>query len=94
MNTYRDRPRARRPWVLRPNMVLPESGHVAFDKAGHLFGVRLRTAPVDAHGAVDVRAMVRLVDRQTIFLPCRRGSQRAPDKNTRPFAGHAAGSSG
>ncbi|MCC6624331.1 MAG: acylneuraminate cytidylyltransferase family protein [Deltaproteobacteria bacterium] len=26
-----------------------------------------------------------------LFLPCRRGSQRVPDKNTRPFAGHAGG---
>ena len=27
----------------------------------------------------------------TVFLPCRRGSQRVPDKNTRPFAGYAHG---
>ena len=23
----------------------------------------------------------------TVFLPCRRGSERVPDKNTRPFGG-------
>lgn len=26
-----------------------------------------------------------------LFLPCRRGSERVPDKNTRPFAGHHGG---
>lgn len=27
----------------------------------------------------------------TVFLPCRKGSQRVPDKNTRPFAGEEGG---
>ena len=27
----------------------------------------------------------------TLFLPCRRGSERVRDKNTRPFAGHPGG---
>ncbi len=27
----------------------------------------------------------------TVFLPCRAGSTRVPDKNTRPFAGHDGG---
>lgn len=27
----------------------------------------------------------------SLFVPCRRGSERVPDKNTRPFAGHAGG---
>lgn len=26
-----------------------------------------------------------------LFVPCRRGSERVPDKNTRPFAGHEGG---
>lgn len=28
---------------------------------------------------------------RALFVPCRRGSERVPDKNTRPFAGHAGG---
>ncbi len=28
---------------------------------------------------------------RTLFVPCRRGSERVPDKNTRPFAGHEGG---
>ena len=26
-----------------------------------------------------------------VFLPCRAGSTRVPEKNTRPFAGHGGG---
>ena len=27
----------------------------------------------------------------SLFVPCRRGSERVPDKNTRVFAGHTGG---
>jgi sphinganine-1-phosphate aldolase len=30
-----------------PNIIKPETAHPAFDKAGHLFGVEMRIAPVD-----------------------------------------------
>ena len=33
--------------IERPNLVKPESGHPAFDKACHLFGVEMRRVPVD-----------------------------------------------
>ena len=33
--------------VTRPNLVKPETAHPAFDKACHLFGIEVRTAPVD-----------------------------------------------
>ncbi|TNF30524.1 MAG: aspartate aminotransferase family protein [Deltaproteobacteria bacterium] len=68
VKTYRDRAKKKRPWILRPNMVVPETIHVAFDKAAHYFGVRKKVAPVDADGRVDVAAMRRLIDRNTIFL--------------------------
>jgi len=68
VKTYRDRAKRKRPWVLRPNMVVPATIHVAFDKASHYFGVRKKVAPVDADGRVDVAAMRRLVDRNTIML--------------------------
>jgi glutamate/tyrosine decarboxylase-like PLP-dependent enzyme len=68
VKTYRDRARRKRPWVLRPNMVVPETIHVAFDKAAHYFGVKKKVAPVDADGRVDVKAMRRLVDRNTVML--------------------------
>ncbi len=68
VKTYRDRARAKRPWIRTPNMVAPETIHVAFDKAAHYFGVKLRRAPVEPNGQVDVRAMRRLVDRNTVFM--------------------------
>ena len=70
VKTYRDRARKKRPWILRPNIVVPASIHVAFDKACHYFGVKKRTAPVLEDGRVDVDAMARLVDRNTVMLAC------------------------
>lgn len=68
VKTYRDRAMKTRPWIVRPNMVVPETIHVAFDKAAHLFRVKKKVAPVDDDGRVDVRAMARLVDSQTVML--------------------------
>ncbi len=68
VKTYRDRARVRRPWIRTPNMVVPETIHVAFDKAAHYFGVKMRKAPVDDNGQVNVRAMKSLVNRNTIFM--------------------------
>ncbi len=68
VKTYRDRARKRKPWILRPNIVVPETIHVAFDKAAHLFDVKKKVAPVDDNGAVIPKAMARLCDAQTIML--------------------------
>jgi len=68
VKTYRDRARARRPWIRRPEIVAPRTLHPAFDKAAHLFGVRLRLAPVRDDLRADVRAMKRLVGRNTILM--------------------------
>ena len=38
---------ARERGVVQPNFIKPETGHPAFDKACHLFGIELRQAPVD-----------------------------------------------
>jgi glutamate/tyrosine decarboxylase-like PLP-dependent enzyme len=55
--------------VTRPNFVKPETGHPAFDKACHLFGVELRVAPIDpVTTQVDVDAVAALVDDQTIAV--------------------------
>ncbi len=68
MKAYRDRAKKKKPWILRPEVVLPNTAHVAFDKAAHYFGLKLRRAPIDAHGQVDLRAMTKLINRNTVLL--------------------------
>lgn len=64
----RDRARRRKPWIRHPEMVLPETIHVAFDKAGHYFDVKPRYAPVGPDYRVDVKAMRRLINRNTVLV--------------------------
>jgi glutamate/tyrosine decarboxylase-like PLP-dependent enzyme len=53
--------------VTRPNFIKPETGHPAFDKACHLFGIEMRHSPVDpVTGQADVAGLRALIDDQTI----------------------------
>ncbi len=55
--------------VTRPNFIKPETGHPAFDKACHLFGVELRKAPIDpVTTQVDVQWVKDNIDDQTIAI--------------------------
>ena len=45
MLAYREQ--ATRNGIDKPNVVKPETAHPAFDKACHLLGIEMRTAPVD-----------------------------------------------
>ncbi len=65
---YRDRARRTRPWILRPELVVPTTIHPAFDKAAHLFGVRLVKVPVGPDFRADVPAMAKKIGRSTIGL--------------------------
>ncbi|MEA2001553.1 MAG: aminotransferase class V-fold PLP-dependent enzyme [Actinomycetota bacterium] len=63
MKAYRDRSRVR-----RPEMVIPSSAHVAFDKAAHYFGYRqVRVAVADDYRA-NVEAMTKAVSRRTVVI--------------------------
>jgi glutamate/tyrosine decarboxylase-like PLP-dependent enzyme len=65
---YREHAAATR-GITQPNFVKPETAHPAFDKAGHLFGVEVRNAPIDPGTAqVDVAAMADRIDDQTVAL--------------------------
>jgi glutamate/tyrosine decarboxylase-like PLP-dependent enzyme len=68
VKTARDLARRKRPWVRRPNLVMPVSGHPAFDKGAHYFGLRLKKAPLRPDMRVDVKALRRLVDRNTVLI--------------------------
>ncbi len=68
VKAYRDRARKLKPWIPRPEMVLPRSAHCAFDKAAHYFGVKARYAPIGADFRADPKAMRKLINRNTILL--------------------------
>jgi sphinganine-1-phosphate aldolase len=53
----------------RPNMIKPETAHPAFLKAGHLLGVEMRVAPVDATTTtVDLDWVADHIDGDTVAL--------------------------
>ncbi|MBK8169696.1 MAG: aspartate aminotransferase family protein [Sandaracinaceae bacterium] len=64
----RDHARKKKPWIRRPNIVLPRSAHPAFDKAGEYFGVALKHAALDDEMRVDMKSLKKLVDRNTVMV--------------------------
>jgi glutamate/tyrosine decarboxylase-like PLP-dependent enzyme len=65
---YRDLARKKKPWILRPEIVAPQSIHVAFDKAAHAFGLRLKKVPLGPDYRVDVRRLHKAISRNTIMI--------------------------
>lgn len=63
VKAYRDRAKK-----ARPEIVAPETAHVAFEKAAHYFGVKLRKAPIGRDFRADVAEMRKLVNRNTVAL--------------------------
>ena len=69
VKTARDRARALHPEIQTPNMVLPDTAHAAFHKAGHYLGVEVVSVPVDAGTfKADVGAMAGAVTDDTVLL--------------------------
>lgn len=68
VRTYRDKARREKPWIRRPEMIVPESIHVAFHKAAKYFDVRMVVTPLRADGAADPGAMAAAVTPQTIAI--------------------------
>jgi sphinganine-1-phosphate aldolase len=57
------------PGIARANMIKPETAHPAFAKAGHLFGVDMKIAPVDPVTLqVDLEWVRANIDDQTVAL--------------------------
>ena len=67
MKTYRDHARERR-GITRPNMIAPVTAHAAFDKAAEYFRIRLIKIPIGADYRVDVVAVRRAINRNTIVV--------------------------
>ena len=68
IKAYRDRARKLAPHVSRPNMVVPTTIHPAFEKAGHYFGVDVIHVPLRSDFRVDVNAVAKAVNSQTILI--------------------------
>jgi glutamate/tyrosine decarboxylase-like PLP-dependent enzyme len=67
MKTYRDRAREEK-GITAPEMILCDTAHTAFDKASHYFGIKQIRIPVNADYSVDVDAVRRAVNRNTIVI--------------------------
>lgn len=65
---YREHAAATR-GITRPNFIKPETGHPAFDKACHLFGIEQRVPETNPQTAqVDVDSVAALIDDQTVAI--------------------------
>lgn len=74
IKTCRDRTLGERSLPGTPEIVLPFSGHPAFDKGAHLMGLKTVRVPVGADFRADTQAMADAITENTIMLvgsaPC------------------------
>jgi glutamate/tyrosine decarboxylase-like PLP-dependent enzyme len=67
VKTYRDMGRSER-GITRPEMVIPETAHVAWEKGAEYFGVKPVRAPLGKDFRVDPKAVEKLVNRRTVMI--------------------------
>ena len=67
MKSYRDRARAER-GITEPEMIMPVTAHVAFDKAALYFGIKAVKIPFNADFTVDLKAAARAINNNTIVI--------------------------
>ena len=68
VKTARDWARKNRPEIKAPELILPLSGHPAFEKAGEYFGVKVVHIPLREDYRADVEAARRAVTANTILM--------------------------
>lgn len=66
VKTYRDLGRSK--GIKKPEMIIPETAHVAWDKGAEYFGVKIRRAPLASDWGVDVKAVEKMVNRNTVMI--------------------------
>ncbi|KAK7295660.1 hypothetical protein RJT34_18571 [Clitoria ternatea] len=54
--------------ITRPEMIIPESGHSAYDKAAQYFNIKLWRVPVNKSFQADVKAIRRYINKNTILI--------------------------
>lgn len=68
VKSARDRARAERPKIQKPNIVAPETIHASIDKAAEYLGLEMRYARLGDDLRADVRDMSTLIDANTVLL--------------------------
>jgi glutamate/tyrosine decarboxylase-like PLP-dependent enzyme len=68
IKSYRERARKLKPWILKPEMIVPETIHSAVDKGGYYFDVKVRHAPIGPDYRVDLKALRKMINRNTILI--------------------------
>ncbi|TKY64933.1 Sphingosine-1-phosphate lyase [Spatholobus suberectus] len=54
--------------ITRPEMIIPDSGHSAYDKAAQYFNIKLWRVPVNKNFQADVKAIRRHINKNTILI--------------------------
>lgn len=66
MLAYRNR--AHSNGISDPEILVPVTAHAAFDKAAHLFAVRIRHIPTERTGRVDLKKLEKAITRETCVI--------------------------
>jgi glutamate/tyrosine decarboxylase-like PLP-dependent enzyme len=67
VKTYRDMARDKRR-VKKPEMIMPETAHVAWFKASEYFGVKIRLVPLKDDFTPDLKKLRKLINRNTVMI--------------------------
>lgn len=67
MLAYREKGKAER-GITKPNIVMSETAHCAFDKAGFYFGIEVRKVPLGSDHMCDFNAIKRNIDSNTLCI--------------------------
>jgi sphinganine-1-phosphate aldolase len=66
----RDLARKKKPWILKPELVCPESAHVAFEKACKYFDIKYVPVKLKEDYTADVKTIKKAINRNTIMVMC------------------------
>ncbi|MBN1532853.1 MAG: aspartate aminotransferase family protein [Spirochaetes bacterium] len=68
VKTYRDMARDKKPWIKKPEMIIPDTAHCAWEKGAKYFDVKTVRAPLDRNFRLDVNAVKKMITRRTIMI--------------------------
>ena len=67
VKTYRDYGKTLK-GITKPEMIIPDTAHVAWEKGSEYFGVKIRRAPLADDYRVDVNAVKKLISKNTVMI--------------------------